>query len=303
MRRKHSLITNIIHGLENAVHWGGWAVPLARAVGGRPRVTAANYALAASSNGPSIPPLRLGYASDFHAGPTTDPEVLRAACAALRTAEPDVVLFGGDFVNFNPNQIEWLAPELASVPAPFGRFAVLGNHDWMADAPRIADHLERVGIQVLTNRNARLSPPFDDVWICGLDDHWCGYPDAGAAFAGADGFRVVLMHAPSGLLDIGDNRFDLALCGHTHGGQIALPGGRALAVPNGALSRRYSRGCYTLPHGETLLVSVGVGCVVFPLRLHADPEITICTVASALSPEGAPRDDASGRRVSSDEVR
>lgn len=304
MRRKQSIIANLIHRLENAVHGGGWAVRLARALGSRPRVATARFSLATTSAGPRIPPLRLAYASDFHAGPTTDPAVLKAACAAIRAAEPDVVLLGGDFVNFAPDEIDWLSPELASIPAPLGHFAVLGNHDWIAGAPHICDRLERAGIQVLTNRNVRLPPPFDQVWICGLDDHWCGYPDAGAALAGADGFRVVLMHAPSGLLDIGDNRFELALCGHTHGGQIALPGGRALAVPNGALSRRYSRGRYTLANGGTLIVSVGVGCVVLPLRLHADPEITVCTVASAHGSEDSRWEESSGvLRLSGEDVR
>lgn len=278
MRREQSLIANVAHRLEHALHGGGWAVRLARALGSRPRVTTAKFPFVASGTHPGFPPLRLAYASDFHAGPTTDPTVLKAACAALCAAAPDVVLFGGDFVNFAPEEIDWLAPELARIPAPFGHFAVLGNHDWIANAQHICDRLESAGIQVLTNRNVRLAPPFERVWICGLDDHWHGHPDASAAFAGAEGIRVVLMHAPSGVLDIGDNRFDLAFAGHTHGGQIALPGGRPLAVPNGALSRRYTRGRYPLANGATLIVSVGVGCVILPLRIHADPEIVVCTV-------------------------
>ena len=103
---------------------------------------------------------------------------------------------------------------------------MLGNHDWLADPQYIVRRLEEQGIEVLTNRNARLDPPFDQVWICGLDDHWYGRPHADLTFAGAEGARIVLMQSLSGLLDIGEHRFDLALCGHTHGGQIALPGGR-----------------------------------------------------------------------------
>jgi hypothetical protein len=156
---------------------------------------------------------------------------------------------------------------------------VLGNHDWLTDPRHISESLEGVGIPVLTNRNVRLGRPFDRVWICGLDDHLHGHPDAEAAFAGADGIRIVLMHAPSGVLDIGANRFDLALCGHTHGGQMALPGGIPIAVPNGALSRRYARGLYSLASGGTLIVSVGVGCVGLPLRTYADPEIILCTLS------------------------
>jgi hypothetical protein len=254
-------------------------VRLARALGAQPLVTTTQFELAANSGRPPISPLRIAYASDFHAGPTTDRAVLQSACAALAACAADVVLYGGDFVNFEAKEIDWLAGELAKVPARLGRFAVLGNHDWLTDGRHIAETLERVGIQVLTNRNARLGPPFDQIWICGLDDHWHGHPDADAAFAGAEGTRVVLMHAPSGILDIGTNRFDLALCGHTHGGQMALPGGIPIAVPNGALSRRYARGLYSLESGGTLIVSVGVGCVGLPFRTYADPEILMCTLS------------------------
>jgi predicted MPP superfamily phosphohydrolase len=87
------------------------------------------------------------------------------------------------------------------------------------------------------------------------------------------------MHAPSGLLDLGEERFDLALCGHTHGGQLALPGGIPIVVPQGPLSRRYARGRFPVGDAGTLVVSVGLGCVVLPLRTFADPEIVICTLS------------------------
>jgi len=204
---------------------------------------------------------------------------LRAACAELRAAAPDLLLLGGDFVTGRPTEIDWLARELGSIPAPFGRFAVLGNHDLWSDAGYVVDRLEAARIRVLVNGNARLSPPFDRVWVCGLDDHWSGCPDAEAALKGADGVRVVLMHAPSGLLDLGEERFELAMCGHTHGGQLALPGGIPIVVPQGPLSRRYARGRFRIGEAATMVVSVGLGCVVLPLRTFADPEIIVCTLS------------------------
>jgi predicted MPP superfamily phosphohydrolase len=267
--------------VEARLFHGGWPIRLARAAGVRPSVNTVHYPVALSPGSHSVPPLRLAYASDFHAGPTTDPALLRAACAALRAAAPDILLLGGDFVTVVPSEIEWLACELASIPAPLGRYAVLGNHDWWADAEYITRTLEAVGIRVLINSNVQLDPPFDAVWICGLDDHGYGQPDAAGALAGADGIRIVLMHAPSGLLDLEEERFDVALCGHTHGGQIALPGGIPIVVPHGALSRRYARGRFSIGEGRTLVVSVGLGCVVLPIRLFAAPEIVVCNLTSA----------------------
>jgi predicted MPP superfamily phosphohydrolase len=264
--------------LEALLCRGEWPVRLARSLGIRPTVQTTRHSISINHGSAPMPALKLGYASDFHAGPATDPEVLRAACAQLRAASPDVLLLGGDFVTVAPAEIDWLARELGSIPAPWGRFAVLGNHDWWSDARYVARKLEEAGIEVLTNRNARLQPPFERVWICGIDDHWCGSPDPAAAMAGAQDVRILLMHSPSGLLDLADERFDLALCGHTHGGQLALPGGIPIVVPYGRLSRRYSRGRFQLAEDRTLIVSVGLGCVLLPLRLFAQPEVIVCEV-------------------------
>jgi hypothetical protein len=251
---------------------------LVRALGVRPTVRTAHHSVTLGSLPDGVPPLRIAYASDFHAGPLTDPAVLEAACAELRAAAPDLLLLGGDFVTGDPEELGWLAHHLGSIPAPLGRFAVLGNHDRWSGVGPVVRQLEAVGIRVLVNTNQRLPSPYDGVWICGLDDHWSGWPDVPAALQGADGVRLILMHAPSGLLDLGDERFELALCGHTHGGQLALPGGYPIILPQGRLSRRYPRGRFTMSNGATLLVSVGVGCVVLPLRTFAQPEVLSCSL-------------------------
>jgi predicted MPP superfamily phosphohydrolase len=286
MGRKRSTIRRLSSRIEASLYHGGWPVTLARAVGIRPCVRIRQHAIALNHGWLPIPPLKLAFASDFHAGPTTDPSVLLAACAQLSAATPDVLLLGGDFVTVLPAEIDWLAAELGKIPAPLGRFAVLGNHDWWSDVSRIVRRLEANGIQVLTNRNVQLEPPFDNVWICGIDDHSCGRPDAAAALRGAEGIRILLMHAPSGLLDLAGEHFHLALCGHTHGGQLALPGGVAIVVPHGRLSRRYARGRFGIEGSGTLVVSVGLGCVALPLRLFADPEIVVCDLTVAGANEG-----------------
>ena len=281
MSRPKPKIASIGPSLENLLFPHGWPFRMARALGFRPTVAATRHEVVLDQCPSGMPPLRVAYASDFHAGPTTDPALLRAACAALQAAGADLLLLGGDFVTLAPKDADWLIAELGTVPAPLGRFAVLGNHDWWSDPQRIVGLLETAGIQVLTNRNVRLEPPFDRVSICGIDDHWCGQPDGVAAFANAEAIRILLMHSPSGLLDLNQERFDLAICGHTHGGQIALPGGRAILTPHGSLSRKYSRGRFELAGGGTLIVSVGIGCVLVPLRLFARPEIVVCTLRPA----------------------
>jgi uncharacterized protein len=267
--------------LQSLLYWNGWPARLTERLGLTPAVRTVEHLVGLSGDATGAPTLTLAFASDFHAGCTTDPKVLRRACELLELAKPDVLLLGGDFVSLDARHIDWLAPLLGQIPAPLGRFAVLGNHDHWNGAARVLRGLEAAGIEVLTNRNRRLPPPFQHIWICGLDDFLSGEPDAHAALAGADGARIVLMHAPANLLDLNGERFDLALCGHTHGGQIALPDGTPLHVAIGPLSRDYNRGRFRMAHGGTLVVSVGLGCSTLPLRLNSEPEIILCRIAPA----------------------
>ena len=222
--------------------------------------------------------LRIKFASDFHAGPSTPKKTIDNALEQLARIEADVMLLGGDFVSLRAENARDLARRLADIPAPLGRYAVLGNHDHWSGGEVVTAYLEDAGITVLTNHHVRLKSPFEDVSICGLDDHTSGAPDANAAFAGAATTRIVLMHAPSNLLDVGDRAFAVAMCGHTHGGQIAMPGGTPLKVAHGPLSRRYNAGRFDLDDGRVLLVSRGIGCSTLPVRLNSPPAVMMCTI-------------------------
>lgn len=226
--------------------------------------------------------LRIAFASDFHAGPATAWPLLESAVARLKGLRPDLLLLGGDFVSLDPHGAARIARMLATIHTPLGRYAVLGNHDYWAGASVVVRHLQEAGIEMLTNRNIGLPTPFDRVSVCGVDDHTSGHPDAAAAFANAREVRVVLMHAPSGLLDIEQRQFAVAFCGHTHGGQIAFPNGRPVVVASGSLSRRYNAGRYSLTGERTLLVSRGVGCGTLPIRLNSPSTIHLCSLVGTI---------------------
>jgi uncharacterized protein len=224
-----------------------------------------------------VPPLRIAFASDFHAGATTDERVLEAACVAIAAENPDILLLGGDFVTTRAGYIDQLAPLLAAIPARLGKFGVLGNHDVRSNVGILRKNLEAAGVHILENHVVRLAGQHTDVSILGLADPIWGKPEYREM--PDDGVRIVLMHAPDGLITIGENHFDLALCGHTHGGQISLAGIRPY-MPHGKLSRRYAAGLYRLgEEGErTLVVSHGVGCSTVPIRVGARPQVHLLTV-------------------------
>jgi predicted MPP superfamily phosphohydrolase len=223
-------------------------------------------------------PLRIAFASDFHAGPTTDPAIFALLFEQIEREQPDVLLLGGDFVSGHANNFAAMAAGLARCHRPLGKFAVMGNHDLWTDDRLLRAMLEEAGAQVLVNRSAILAAPFDTVSLCGMDDPWTGKPDAALTFAGATETRILMIHSPDGLLFARRTPFDVALAGHTHGGQVALPGGRPIIVPDGPLCRQYCYGRFQVEDNGVLLVSRGIGCSTLPIRINAHPELVICTL-------------------------
>ena len=279
-RRPQSFGRLLFETIAPLLYFGGWGASVSHRLGLHGSVDVERFEVALPGRPGPPRSLRIVFASDFHAGPTTDPRLLRTACDLIEEARPELLLLGGDFVSFRAAYVESLAERLGSIPAPLGRFGVLGNHDLLANVADLVERLERRGIQILVNENLTLPSPYDDVHLCGFDDWARGSPDAARAFAGAHGTRIVLAHAPSTLVDIGSERFELMFSGHTHGGQIALPGGRPLYLPRGPYNRVYASGRFSVAAGGlgTLLVSRGIGCSTIPVRLFASPNVFVCDV-------------------------
>lgn len=150
-----------------------------------------------------------------------------------RTIAPhafDLAVITGDYRFHTHGGYAHLASELAAL-APalacrFGAFGILGNHDLIEMVPMI----ERAGVRLLLNEAARLEQDGAAIWLAGLDDaHFFGLHDFTRALAGVptDAFRVLLVHSPELLPEAAAHGFGLYLTGHTHGGQICLPGGFA----------------------------------------------------------------------------
>src|SRR5438477_6939826 len=153
---------------------GGWAAALTYRLRLQGTMRATHSVVAVAGRDAAATALRIAFASDFHAGSTTHHHLLDDACAALAGFEPDVLLLGGDFVSVRAEYIRQLGPLLVAIPAPYGKFAVLGNHDLRANYPKVVAALEQAGITMITNRSVRLAAPFGDMSICGLDDPLLG---------------------------------------------------------------------------------------------------------------------------------
>jgi len=223
-------------------------------------------------------PLVVAFASDLHAGPTTDPRMFEILSAAITDHKPDVILLGGDYVSFHEADVSAFTNVLARWQPRFGKYAVLGNHDLWTNDEYISARLTEAGARVLVNENAALPAPFDGVSICGIDDPWTGNADTGRAFADSRPIKIFLTHSPDGLLLLKQECFEVGFAGHTHGGQVSLPGGAPILGAGGPLARKYSRGRFEVPGHGPLIVGLGVGCSNLPIRLNADPELILCTL-------------------------
>lgn len=276
--KRYSRYRQGLEAVMNMATLGGLVSALSYHCGlhGRMGVTRYSVTLPAERRLPR--PLKIGFASDFHAGRPTHPAIFADLFAKIAEEQPDVLLLGGDYVTGPARNAALLCPGLAACQPPLGKFAVFGNHDLTTDDAEIARLFGEAGVTMLVNRGVALPAPFDSVSVCGMDDPWTGEADGDATFAGAGATRILLVHAPDGLLMLDGHRYDVGFAGHTHGGQIALPNGTPLVMPQGPLSRPFYYARFPVPGNGDLIVSRGVGCSGIPVRINADPELVICTL-------------------------
>ena len=156
------------------------------------------------------------------------------------------------------------------IQSEFGPLAILGNHDTYL----MVNYEEGSGMRLLINETVELKRGNDKIIISGTDDPFSYYTDASLmAFTPEDGFKIALVHT-SELADIAvENNYDLYLCGHTHGGQICLPGGKAL-ISHQAEGNTYIKGFWKKDKMKGY-TSAGCGVSGVPLRYNCPPEITI----------------------------
>jgi len=239
-------------------------------------------------------PLRVAFLADFHTGSHSDDIArLSSIIAEAASMAPDLVLFGGDYVNtqlFGGGRVppRTIARILSRIKAPLGLFAILGNHDYVYDERAVAEALRNSGITVLEHDGYTVQFQGRSIQIVGIPDAHITRPEAYSLLAdlSADMPTIVLAHDPVwfGHLPAGPH---LMLAGHTHGGQIRLPGigivRKATKAP-----RRWCHGLVK-ERGQYLYVTSGLGTSGVPIRWGVPPEFAVLdligTVAYATRPD------------------
>ncbi|HET6430349.1 MAG TPA: metallophosphoesterase [Phycisphaerae bacterium] len=223
---------------------------------------------------------RVGLLTDLHYGPFVRAGFVRRVVDRLLGLGADLAVLGGDMVDRPSPAAAELAAMLAPLAARVPTFAVLGSHDYAGGgAGRYCCHMRSAGIEVLVNASRLLTRDggTERIALLGLDDYHQGRPNARAAFAGVpEGlFTLLAGHCPDLLDGLGGaGRVDLALCGHTHGGQIAFFGWAPLTFTRNG---RYRRGLVDGP-GFPAYISRGLGMTGLPIRWGASPELPVITL-------------------------
>lgn len=227
--------------------------------------------------------LHIVFVSDIHYGYFFSDSRVNELVSKINALRPDIVLFGGDYATDNESAISFFK-KLPSIHARYASLAVVGEYDRGEsdlDLELLEDAMRAANVTPLVNDVTRLPLGNSYIYIAGVDDSQTGVPDLAALGkqVSATDFVILLAHNPS-VISAAQNTpdkngklgwFDLALFGHTHGGQM-LPFSSLLDISGDDLNDRYRSGWLTENRTE-ILVSNGVGTSVLPMRMLCPPQI------------------------------
>lgn len=257
----------------------GWVAPFAHA---QPHaIRELNFSI---SGWPRfVRPLRIAFLSDFHTGShTNDIARLERIVAEAAAYQPDLVLYGGDFVNmiaFGGGRIppHVIARTLGKLTAPLGSFGIIGNHDRSYGPDEVTQALTDAGVRMLYDEIVTIEYESHAIALVGIPDARVdrAAPSALLASLKPDQPSIVLTHDPVWFRDVPQGPH-LTLAGHTHGGQIVFP----LIGPIRNASKAPWAWTYGLVEepGKRMYVTSGLGCSGIPLRIGRPPEFVIAEV-------------------------
>jgi len=250
---------------------------------------------------------KIAFVSDLHIGPALDLDLLDRTFKLIEAQKPDLLALGGDFIwvpdsvisrifranrhrEFDAINIQGtrklifslLREYLDKLKVPYGTFSVFGNHDRWSAPFEMAHYLDSKDLFLLSNNTELVTANGVKLEIFGADDYWTGIPKSPKFLAQRPErtFRLLLAHNPDYVFELNRNHTlhcELALCGHTHGGQIRLP---VFGTPF------YNVRFTELAQGKNqldstpVITSQGVGVVEVPYRINCPAEVVCITLVA-----------------------
>ncbi len=259
----------------------------------------------------SLDGLRIAFAADLHVGENIPFEFLAASLKTLAAEPVDLVVWGGDYVAVNGStlartgsqvahlkfhdrvpydtQANFLAEqlrELIKIRADAPSVAVRGNHEIWVAPNALSSAVESSGTQLLINETMQFSHTGHLIEVAGVDDYWNGVPQP-PRYSSESSLKILVSHNPDYLQVLERSsriNFDLALCGHTHAGQVRCPGIGAFTYN---IKSRFTEGLMPIAGqiakgrmgaSPSAYITRGLGVVELPFRLNCYPEITVLTM-------------------------
>ncbi len=209
----------------------------------------------------------------------------------IEDASPDIIVLTGDLIDSNRTDLKVALDFAGSAAKLAPTFFVTGNHEsYIEEYGQLKNGLNEAGVRTLRNESVLLRKGEDAIELIGLDDP--AFLLRGNLFGEVSAmmdtkikglllkdnpFTILLSHRPELFEVYAENRIDVTLSGHAHGGQIRLPFVGGLIAPNQGLFPKYDAGLFT-EGASHMVVSRGLGNSVLPLRVNNRPEIVVVTL-------------------------
>ena len=235
---------------------------------------------------------RIVQIADIHAGSWgTDTRAMERAVEIINGLTPDLIVFTGDLVNNLASELDAFLPVFSRLQAKHGVYSVLGNHDYStyiqwehpsqqeAELDSLKAKQAQMGWKLLDNRHVKLYQQADSIALIGVENSgrppFPNHARLEEASAGTEGmFQILLSHDPSHWRRevLPNTDIQLTLAGHTHNMQTTLFGLSPAAFVYPEHSGLYQE------KGQMLYVNIGLGHLLYPMRIGAWPEITLLTL-------------------------
>jgi len=247
----------------------------------RTRVEINRYRIPVDGLPASFHGFTLAHLTDLHLGPLVSASFVAGVVERINRLRADMIVCTGDYVRARDTreEIDRVWPLLAGLQAAQGTCSVLGNHDHWADFARSRYWLERTGQDIRHKcRIIRRGP--DRLFVAGAGDLWEDRLGIDQAFAGTDegACRVLLAHNPDTVDTPFTTPVSLVVSGHTHGGQVVVPGVGPPVLP--VRNKAYASGLIETPKTR-LFISRGIGWSILPVRFNCAPEIALLELVRA----------------------
>ena len=226
----------------------------------------------------SYRPIKVVQFSDVHLGKTYGVRDLKKIVNKINQLNPDVIVCTGDLLDSAPDvsHREEIIAELKRLNAPYGKYAVYGNHEYRNDGDSVYRHMMRKAeFNLLVNEASEITIEGKQFTIVGLDDWFSGKMNITVATKELteSSYNILLVHEPDIVEELLDFPIDLQLSGHSHGGQFRLPVLGELYTPQ--MAKKYVKGMYHFSDNPIVLyVNVGTGTTIIRGRFFNRPEIS-----------------------------